>query len=88
MKPQEKKKMELSAAEGCGPHDDRKKPNVSKTLLPPEGKEGDVLQNANGDLASPHGAIESTEGGKSMIRYTACGVSTYHHSDLHVKGVH
>jgi hypothetical protein len=91
MKPQEKKKVELSTAEVFGPHDDRKKLNVSKTLLPPETKEGDVLQNTNGDLATveyvtgtraaPHCAIESIEGG-------TCGMSTYHNSYLHVKGVH
>ena len=52
MKPQEEKKVELSAAEGFGVHDDRKKLNVPKTLLPPEAKEGDVLHNTNGDLAT------------------------------------
>ena len=52
MKPQEKKKVELSAAEGFGLHDDRKKMNVPKTLLPPGAKEGDVIQNANGELAT------------------------------------
>jgi FKBP-type peptidyl-prolyl cis-trans isomerase 2 len=52
MKPQEEKKVELSAAEGFGVHDDRKKMNVPKTVLPPGAKKGDVLQNLNGDLAT------------------------------------
>jgi FKBP-type peptidyl-prolyl cis-trans isomerase 2 len=52
MKPQEKKKVELSAAEGFGLHDDTKKLKVPKTLLPPGAKEGDVLQNPTGDLAT------------------------------------
>ena len=65
MKPQEKKKVELSAVEGFGPHDDRKKLNVSKTLLPPEAKEGDVLQNANGDLAT----VEHVTGTMAVLDY-------------------
>jgi FKBP-type peptidyl-prolyl cis-trans isomerase 2 len=52
MKPQEEKKVELSAAEGFGVHDARKKMNVPKTVLPPGAKKGDVLQNLNGDLAT------------------------------------
>ena len=65
MKPQETKKVELSAGEGFGPHDDRKKLNVSKTLLPPEAKEGDVLQNSNGDLAT----VEHVTGTMAVLDY-------------------
>ena len=52
MKPQEEKKVELSPDESFGTHDDRKKLNVPKTLLPLGAKEGDVLQNNSGDLAT------------------------------------
>jgi FKBP-type peptidyl-prolyl cis-trans isomerase 2 len=65
MKPQEEKKVELSAVDGFGPHDDRKKLNVSKTLLPPDAKEGDVLQNANGDLAT----VEHVTGTVAVLDY-------------------
>jgi FKBP-type peptidyl-prolyl cis-trans isomerase 2 len=52
MMPGEEKKVELSPAEGFGPHDDRKKLNIPKTLLPFGTKEGDVLRNAVGELAT------------------------------------
>ena len=52
MKTGEEKKVELSPAEGFGAHDDRKKMNIPKTLLPFGAKEGDVLRNDAGDLAT------------------------------------
>ena len=52
MRPGEEKKVELSPAEGFGPHDDGKKASVSKTELPPGVKEGDVLQNDLGHFAT------------------------------------
>jgi len=65
MKPQEEKKVELSAAEGFGPHDDRKKMNVPTTQLPLGAKEGDVLQNTNGDLAT----VEHVTGTMAVLDY-------------------
>jgi FKBP-type peptidyl-prolyl cis-trans isomerase 2 len=52
MKPGEEKKLELSPEEGFGPHDDGKTLNVPKTLLPFGAKEGDVLRNDIGELAT------------------------------------
>ena len=52
MKPGEEKKVELSPGEGFGPHDDRKKLNIPKTLLPFGAKPGDVLRNDAGELAT------------------------------------
>jgi len=45
MKPEEKKKVEPSPAEGFGPYDEGKRINIEKALLPPGAKEGDVVQN-------------------------------------------
>ena len=52
MKPGEEKKVELSPAEGFGPHDDRKKMEIPKTLLPLGSKEGDIVENDLGDFAT------------------------------------
>jgi len=52
MKPGEEKKVELSPGEGFGPHDDRKKLNIPKTLLPFGAKAGDVVRNDAGELAT------------------------------------
>lgn len=52
MKPGEEKKVELSPEEGFGPHDDQKTMNVPKTLLPFGAKEGDIVKNDVGDLAT------------------------------------
>jgi FKBP-type peptidyl-prolyl cis-trans isomerase 2 len=52
MKPGEEKKVELSPEEGFGTHDDGKKINIPTTLLPPGVKEGDVVQNDLGDVAT------------------------------------
>jgi len=52
MKPGERKTIELGPAEGFAPHDERKKLNIPKTLLPFGAKAGDVLQNDRGDLAT------------------------------------
>jgi len=52
MKPGEEKKVELSPEEGFGTHDDGKKMNIPKTLLPFGTKAGDVLQNDVGELAT------------------------------------
>src|SRR5262245_4533324 len=52
MKAGEEKSVRLSPEEGFGPHDDRKKLNIPKKLLPIGAKEGDVLQNDAGELAT------------------------------------
>jgi FKBP-type peptidyl-prolyl cis-trans isomerase 2 len=52
MKPGEEKKVELSPEEGFGPHDDGKKLEIPKTLLPPGAKEGDIVENDQGDFAT------------------------------------
>ena len=44
MKPGDEKTIELSPAEGFGPHDDKKMMNIPKPLLPPGAKRGDVLR--------------------------------------------
>jgi len=49
MRPGEGKSVRLSPEEGLGPHDDEKKLNIPKTLLPLGAKKGDILQN---DVAS------------------------------------
>jgi FKBP-type peptidyl-prolyl cis-trans isomerase 2 len=65
MKPRDEKKAELSAEEGFGPHDNRKKSNVPKIQLPLGAKEGDLLQNANGDLAT----VEHLTGTMAVLDY-------------------
>lgn len=52
MRPGEEKSVRLSPEEGFGPHDDEKKLNIPKTLLPLGAKKGDILQNDVGDLAT------------------------------------
>jgi FKBP-type peptidyl-prolyl cis-trans isomerase 2 len=52
MEPGDEKQVELSPGEGFGPHDDRKKLIISKTLLPPGAKPGDIVQNGLGELAT------------------------------------
>jgi FKBP-type peptidyl-prolyl cis-trans isomerase 2 len=52
MKPGEEKIVELSPSESFGPHDDGKKLNISKTLLPFGAKAGDVFRNDAGELAT------------------------------------
>ncbi|MGH7184344.1 MAG: FKBP-type peptidyl-prolyl cis-trans isomerase [Nitrospiraceae bacterium] len=52
MKLGEEKQVVLGPEEGFGPHDDRKKVNVPKSVLPFGAKEGDVLENDHGDLAT------------------------------------
>jgi FKBP-type peptidyl-prolyl cis-trans isomerase 2 len=52
MTPGEVKKVELSPEEGFGPHDDGKKMNIPKTLVPFGTKAGDVLKNDVGELAT------------------------------------
>jgi FKBP-type peptidyl-prolyl cis-trans isomerase 2 len=52
MKPGEEKNVELSPEEGFGPHDDSKKLNVPKTLLPFGAQAGDVIRNDIGELAT------------------------------------
>jgi FKBP-type peptidyl-prolyl cis-trans isomerase 2 len=60
MKPGEEKKVELTPAEGFGPHDDGKKMIVPKTELPPGVKEGDVLQNDLGHFATVAEVADTT----------------------------
>ena len=52
MKPGEEKQVKLSPEEGFGTHDDGKKLNIPKTLLPPGAKKGDVVQNDLGHFAT------------------------------------
>jgi FKBP-type peptidyl-prolyl cis-trans isomerase 2 len=52
MKTGDKKKVELSAGEGFGPYDAKKKKTVSKSDLPAGTKEGDVLQDRAGQQAT------------------------------------
>jgi len=52
MTPGEEKKVELRPEEGFGPHDDGKKMEIPKTLLPPGAKEGDIVENDLGDFAT------------------------------------
>jgi FKBP-type peptidyl-prolyl cis-trans isomerase 2 len=51
MKRGEEKKFELPEYV-FGPHDDSKTMNVPKSILPPGAKEGDLLANDNGELAT------------------------------------
>jgi FKBP-type peptidyl-prolyl cis-trans isomerase 2 len=52
MKTGDEKKVELSAEEGFGPYDARKKKTVSKSDLPAGTKEGDVLEDHAGQQAT------------------------------------
>jgi FKBP-type peptidyl-prolyl cis-trans isomerase 2 len=52
MKPGEEKQVELTPAEGFGPHDDEKTMEIPKTLLPFGTKAGDILRNNVGELAT------------------------------------
>ncbi|HXC66637.1 MAG TPA: FKBP-type peptidyl-prolyl cis-trans isomerase [Nitrospiraceae bacterium] len=52
MRPGEEKTIDLSAEEGFGPYDATKKQTISKSDLPKETKEGDVLQNRAGQSAT------------------------------------
>ena len=52
MKPGEEKQVELSTKENFGPHDEGKQLIISKTLLPPGAKQGDIVQNGLGELAT------------------------------------
>ena len=60
MKPGEEKQVELTPAEGFGPHDDGKKMNIPKTLLPFGTKAGDVLRNNAGALATVAEVADTT----------------------------
>lgn len=60
MTPGEEKKVELKPEEGFGLHDDGKKMEISKALLPPGAKEGDVLQNDLGDVATVAEVADTT----------------------------
>jgi FKBP-type peptidyl-prolyl cis-trans isomerase 2 len=60
MKPGEEKKVELSPAEGFGPHDDGKTMEIPKTLLPPGAKEGDIVENDLGDFATVAEVADTT----------------------------
>jgi len=60
MKPGEEKKVELTPAEGFGPHDDGKKMNIPKTLLPFRTKAGDILRNNAGELATVAEVADTT----------------------------
>ena len=60
MKPGEEKKVELSPEEGFGTYDAEKKILVQKTLLPPGAKEGAIMQNALGDVATVVEVLDTT----------------------------
>ena len=52
MKTGEEKQVELSPEESFGPHDEGKTLFISKTLLPPGAKQGDIVKNDVGELAT------------------------------------
>jgi FKBP-type peptidyl-prolyl cis-trans isomerase 2 len=52
MKPGEEKQVELSPEEGFGRHDEGKKLNIPKTLLPHGARPGDIVQNDLGEFAT------------------------------------
>lgn len=52
MKTGDEKKVELSAEEGFGPYDPKKKKTVPKSDLPAGAKEGDVLEDRAGEEAT------------------------------------
>jgi len=52
MKPGEEKIVQLSPDKAFGPHDDSKKLNIPKELLPFGVEDGDVVQNDLGDFAT------------------------------------
>lgn len=60
MKPGEEKKVELSPEEGFGTYDAERKILVQKTLLPPGAKEGAIMQNALGDVATVVEVLDTT----------------------------
>lgn len=65
MKPGEEKQVEMSPEESFGSRDDRKKLNVPKTLLPLGAKEGDILRNDLGQLAT----VEEVSETMAMLDY-------------------
>jgi FKBP-type peptidyl-prolyl cis-trans isomerase 2 len=60
MRPGEEKKVELSSEEGFGLHDDKKKLNIPKILLPFGTKAGDVLRNDVGELVTVAEVADTT----------------------------
>jgi FKBP-type peptidyl-prolyl cis-trans isomerase 2 len=52
MKPGDEKQVELSPAEGFGTYDANKRKNVARSDLPAEAKQGDVLKDREGNLAT------------------------------------
>jgi len=60
MKPGEEKKVELTAEEGFGPYDDKKKMDVPRTQLPATAKEGAIVQDKAGHFATVAEFSDST----------------------------
>jgi len=60
MKAGQEKQVELSPEEWFGPYLDEKKVIISKTQLPPGTKQGDVVENARGELATGAEVGETT----------------------------
>jgi len=65
MRPGEEKKVELTAEEGFGPRDERKKMNIPRTELPADAKTGDVVQNEAGSFAT----VAAVSGSTAVLDY-------------------
>lgn len=65
MRPGEEKKVELTAEEGFGPRDERKKMKVPRTDLPADAQAGDVIQNEVGSFAT----VAAVSGSTAVLDY-------------------
>jgi FKBP-type peptidyl-prolyl cis-trans isomerase 2 len=65
MKTGDEKKVELSAEEGFGPYDAKKKKTVPKSDLPAGTKEGDVLE----DLAGQQATVTQLSDSSAVVDY-------------------
>ena len=65
MRPGEEKNVELTAEEGFGRRDERKKMKIPRTELPPEAKTGDVVQNDTGAFAT----VAAVSGATAVLDY-------------------
>ena len=65
MRPGEEKKVELTAEEGFGSRDERKKMKIPRTDLPADAKTGDVVQNEAGSFAT----VAAVSGSTAVLDY-------------------
>jgi FKBP-type peptidyl-prolyl cis-trans isomerase 2 len=65
MKTGDEKKVDLSAEEAFGPYDEKKKKTVSRSDLPPEAREGDVVEDDAGEAAT----VTQLSGRTAVIDY-------------------